>query len=133
PQETPRNLLGKGTCSANFAPVTAPIWWQSIQQMSPSGQLGLRAQVNFPGHAMAPREAVAPRSPRARLSIAIFGLLLCHRLCGNFDQSSTCPNNCSSASTAAPVFAERAYGICRGTCLARAVADQRTSAPTWVW
>ena len=78
-------------------------------------------------------QVVAPRSPPPRLSKAIFGLSLCHRLCGNFDQSSTCPNNCSSASTAAPVFAERAYGICRGTCLARAGADQRTSARIWPW
>lgn len=127
----PAEFIGLGTCSANFAPGTAPTWWQSIQTVSPSGQLGWRAQ--WRGLPTIRPQVVAPRSPPPRLSKAIFGSSLCHRLCGNFDQSSTCPNNCSSASTAAPVFAERAYGICRGTCLARAAADQRTSARIWPW
>jgi hypothetical protein len=33
----------------------------------------------------------------------------------------------ASALTEAPVFAERAYAICSGICLARGGADQRTS------
>ena len=57
-----------------------------------------------------------------------FLVCFCATVCAaTFDPSSTCPNNFSSASTAAPVFAERAYGICRGTCLARVGAAQRIS------